>query len=74
VQRKGNPQRHTRRPEPGLRPYAAHLNCRTCRTLSRARRASGMSDVSPGRFMTEQFPDNYPVYKRSTKMLVPFIF
>jgi protein-S-isoprenylcysteine O-methyltransferase Ste14 len=33
-----------------------------------------MSDVSPGRFMTEQFPDNYPVYKRSTKMLVPFIF
>ena len=26
------------------------------------------------RFMTEQFPDNYPVYKRSTKMLVPFIF
>jgi hypothetical protein len=24
--------------------------------------------------MTEQFPDNYPVYKRSTKMLVPFIF
>ncbi len=26
------------------------------------------------RFMTEQFPDTYPVYKRSTKMLVPFIF
>ena len=26
------------------------------------------------RYMTEQFPDNYPVYKRSTKMLVPFIF
>jgi protein-S-isoprenylcysteine O-methyltransferase Ste14 len=25
------------------------------------------------RYMTEQFPDNYPVYKRSTKMLVPFI-
>jgi protein-S-isoprenylcysteine O-methyltransferase Ste14 len=24
--------------------------------------------------MTEQFPDTYPVYKRSTKMLVPFIF
>jgi len=21
--------------------------------------------------MTDQFPDNYPVYKRSTKMLVP---
>jgi protein-S-isoprenylcysteine O-methyltransferase Ste14 len=26
------------------------------------------------RYMAEQFPDNYPVYKRSTKMLVPFIF
>jgi protein-S-isoprenylcysteine O-methyltransferase Ste14 len=26
------------------------------------------------RYMAEQFPDTYPVYKRSTKMLVPFIF
>jgi protein-S-isoprenylcysteine O-methyltransferase Ste14 len=26
------------------------------------------------RYMTEQFPDVYTVYKRSTKMLVPFIF
>ena len=26
------------------------------------------------RYLTEQFPDEYPVYKRSTKMLVPFIF
>ncbi|HEY6427441.1 MAG TPA: isoprenylcysteine carboxylmethyltransferase family protein [Acidimicrobiales bacterium] len=26
------------------------------------------------RFMSEQFPDAYPAYKRSTKMLVPFIF
>ena len=25
------------------------------------------------RYMTEQFPDEYPAYKRSTKMLVPFI-
>ncbi len=25
------------------------------------------------RFLTEQFPDSYPEYKRSTKMLVPFI-
>ena len=25
------------------------------------------------RYMTEQFPDAYPAYKRSTKMLVPFI-
>ena len=26
------------------------------------------------RFMAEQFPDAYPAYKRSTKMLVPFVF
>jgi protein-S-isoprenylcysteine O-methyltransferase Ste14 len=26
------------------------------------------------RFMTEQFPDTYPAYKHSTKMLVPFVF
>jgi protein-S-isoprenylcysteine O-methyltransferase Ste14 len=26
------------------------------------------------RFLAEQFPDAYPAYKRSTKMLVPFIF
>ena len=25
-------------------------------------------------YLTGQFPDTYPVYKRSTKMLVPFIF
>jgi protein-S-isoprenylcysteine O-methyltransferase Ste14 len=25
------------------------------------------------RYLSEQFPDTYPVYKRSTKMLVPFI-
>ena len=25
------------------------------------------------RFLTEQFPDSYPAYKRSTKMLVPFL-
>jgi protein-S-isoprenylcysteine O-methyltransferase Ste14 len=25
------------------------------------------------RYLTEQFPENYPAYKRSTKMLVPFI-
>ena len=25
------------------------------------------------RYLTDQFPDNYPVYKRSTKMLVPFL-
>jgi len=25
------------------------------------------------RLLTEQFPDDYPAYKRSTKMLVPFV-
>lgn len=25
-------------------------------------------------YMTKQFPDTYPPYKRSTKMLVPFVF
>jgi protein-S-isoprenylcysteine O-methyltransferase Ste14 len=24
-------------------------------------------------YLTDRFPDTYPVYKRSTKMLVPFI-
>jgi protein-S-isoprenylcysteine O-methyltransferase Ste14 len=26
------------------------------------------------RYMAGQFPDTYPEYKRSTKMLLPFIF
>jgi protein-S-isoprenylcysteine O-methyltransferase Ste14 len=26
------------------------------------------------RYLTNQFPDAYPAYKRSTKMLVPFVF
>ena len=26
------------------------------------------------RYMAEQFPETYPTYKRSTKMLVPYIF
>ena len=26
------------------------------------------------RYLTEQFPESYPRYKRSTKMLVPFVF
>jgi protein-S-isoprenylcysteine O-methyltransferase Ste14 len=26
------------------------------------------------RYVTGQFPDAYPAYKRSTKMLVPFLF
>jgi protein-S-isoprenylcysteine O-methyltransferase Ste14 len=26
------------------------------------------------RYMSEQFPDSYPQYKRSSKMLVPFLF
>jgi protein-S-isoprenylcysteine O-methyltransferase Ste14 len=31
------------------------------------------SAVHEERYLTEQFPDTYPDYKRSTKMLVPFI-
>jgi protein-S-isoprenylcysteine O-methyltransferase Ste14 len=26
------------------------------------------------RYLTEQFADTYPMYQRSTKMLVPFLF
>ena len=26
------------------------------------------------RYLTDQFPDEYPAYKRSTKMLVPYVF
>jgi protein-S-isoprenylcysteine O-methyltransferase Ste14 len=26
------------------------------------------------RFLTEQFPEEYPPYRRSTRMLVPFVF
>jgi protein-S-isoprenylcysteine O-methyltransferase Ste14 len=26
------------------------------------------------RWLADQFPDAYPAYRRSTKMLVPFIF
>ena len=26
------------------------------------------------RYLTQQFPDTYPAYKRSTRMLIPFIF
>ena len=26
------------------------------------------------RFLAKQFPDTYPAYRRSTKMLLPFIY
>lgn len=32
------------------------------------------SAVVEERTMTERFPDTYPAYKRSTKMLIPFIY
>ena len=32
------------------------------------------SATAEERYLTEQFPNSYPLYKRSTKMLVPFIF
>ncbi len=31
------------------------------------------SAVNEERYMTEQFPESYPAYKRSTKMLIPFL-
>ncbi len=31
------------------------------------------SAVAEERFMASQFPDSYPQYKRSTKMLIPFL-
>ncbi|MGH9044524.1 MAG: methyltransferase family protein [Acidimicrobiales bacterium] len=31
------------------------------------------SAVVEERYMTEQLPDSYPAYKRSTKMMVPFV-
>jgi protein-S-isoprenylcysteine O-methyltransferase Ste14 len=32
------------------------------------------SAVVEERYMTEQFPDTYPAYQRSSKMFVPFVF
>jgi protein-S-isoprenylcysteine O-methyltransferase Ste14 len=32
------------------------------------------SAIAEERFMAGRFPDSYPQYKRSTKMLIPFIF
>jgi protein-S-isoprenylcysteine O-methyltransferase Ste14 len=32
------------------------------------------SATAEERYMTEQFPDAYPAYKRSSKMLIPFVF
>jgi protein-S-isoprenylcysteine O-methyltransferase Ste14 len=31
------------------------------------------SAIVEERYLTEQFPDSYPAYKRSTKWLLPFI-
>ena len=32
------------------------------------------SAIVEERYLSEQFPDAYPIYRRSTKMLLPFIF
>jgi len=32
------------------------------------------SAIVEERYLTQQFPDAYPAYERSTKMLIPFIF
>jgi protein-S-isoprenylcysteine O-methyltransferase Ste14 len=34
----------------------------------------GYSAVMEERYMAEEFPNSYPGYKRSTKMLIPFVF
>ena len=34
----------------------------------------GYSAVVEERYLAEQFPDEYPAYRRSTRMLVPFVF
>jgi protein-S-isoprenylcysteine O-methyltransferase Ste14 len=34
----------------------------------------GYSAIVEERYLTEQFPDTYPAYKRSTKRLIPFVF
>lgn len=34
----------------------------------------GFSAVMEERYMAEQFPNSYSEYKRSTKMLIPFVF
>jgi protein-S-isoprenylcysteine O-methyltransferase Ste14 len=34
----------------------------------------GYSAIIEERFLTERFPDTYPDYRRTTKMLVPFIY
>jgi len=34
----------------------------------------GYSAVMEERYMAEEFPEGYPDYKRSTKMLIPFVF
>ena len=33
----------------------------------------GYSAVTEERYMAGRFPDSYPQYKKSTKMLIPFI-
>jgi protein-S-isoprenylcysteine O-methyltransferase Ste14 len=32
------------------------------------------SAIVEERYLSKQFPDTHPMYRRSTKMLVPFIF
>lgn len=34
----------------------------------------GYSAIVEERYLTEQFPDTYPIYQRSTKRIVPFLF
>ena len=34
----------------------------------------GYSAIVEERYLTEQFPDSYPAYRHSTKMMVPYVF
>jgi protein-S-isoprenylcysteine O-methyltransferase Ste14 len=39
-----------------------------------SQKALTYSAVTEERFMASRFPESYPEYKRSTKMLIPFVF
>ena len=43
-------------------------------TGRRPQRVFRYSARSEERYLADEFPDSYPNYRRSTKMLIPFIF
>jgi hypothetical protein len=42
--------------------------------LTETRTRGGSAPTVEERYMTDQLPDTYTLYKRSTRMLVPFVF